>query len=141
MKFPPPPGVLGLFSVLLCLAGCASSPMSRIDADRALYESWPVDMRQAVLDQRIVKGMTPEMVKMTLGEPKRVESRPGRGGAIEEIWIYGGPSDSPLRNTSIGIGVGPVGIGGIGGGSGGSYADYREVVFVGGVVASGDDPK
>ncbi len=140
MKLPPLLSLFGLVPVFLWLSGCATTPMSRIDSNRALYESWPVEMRQAVLDQRVAKGMTPEMVEMTLGKPKRVESRVGRGGQMEEIWIYGGPSDSPLRNTSIGIGVGPVGIGGIGAGSGG-YADYREVVFVDGMVASGDDPK
>jgi len=140
------PLLLGLFALLpasLWLAGCATSTMSRIDANRATYESWPVEMRQAVLDGRIEKDMTPEMVEMVLGKPGRVESRADRRGDFEEVWIYGGSSNSPVKNANVGvgIGIGPVSIGGIGGGVGGSNAEYREVVFAGGKVVSGDDPK
>ena len=120
------------------LAGCSTSPMSRIDANRAVYESWPVDIQSAVLDGKAVKGMTPEMVRMALGEPTRIDVRSG-ANASDEIWIYqkGGGMSSPLSNVSIGGGIGGIGIGTSGrrgGGSGGSGADEQDVVFQNGVV-------
>jgi hypothetical protein len=120
------------------LAGCTTTPMNRIDANRSLYDSWPVEVRQAVLDGRVEKGMTPEMVEMSIGKPSQKETRPGRQGA-DEVWIYGGSGSSPLKGANIGVGVGPVYVGGLGGGSGASTAEYREVVFQNGAVVSGDD--
>jgi hypothetical protein len=113
--------------------------MSRIDSNRALYESFPVEVRQAILDNRVEKGMTPEMVEMALGKPSSKETRAGRRGAMEEVWIYGGPTKSPLGGASIGIGAGPVYVGGLGSGSRGGSAEYREIVFVDGVVTGGED--
>lgn len=134
-----PLAVIGLFS------GCASNnPMSRIDSNRSRYESFPVEMRQAILDQRVVNGMTEEMVEMAIGKPSEVQTRAGRSGAVEEIWIYGGSSSSgggPLKNASVGIGVGPVYVSGIRAGGGRSDAEYREVVFQNGQVVSGGDPQ
>ncbi len=123
--------------VLALAIGCASSPMSRIDSNRAAYDSWPVEVRQAVLDGRIVKGMTPDMVRTSIGKPGQAQTRPGRKGE-EEVWIYGGQSGSSLP-VSGGVGIGPVYVGGLGSGSGGSSTPYREVVFQGGVVVAGDD--
>jgi hypothetical protein len=135
------------------LAGCTSSPMSRIDANRAVYESWPFEMQEAVLAGKIVPGMAPEMVKMTLGEPSEVTGRNGRKG-VEEVWIYkkssGGGLAKVLRNTdlSIGGGMGPVMLGGgtnlasLGSGpSSEPVVDEQEVVFQNGVVVRSDAGK
>lgn len=65
-------------------AGCGSSQMSRIDRNRDLYESWPIDVRQAVLDGKVEPGMTPDMVRVSWGEPSEVVPQ-GRG---DEIWVY-----------------------------------------------------
>lgn len=122
------------------LPGCTATPMSRIDANRPLYESFPVEMRQAILDGRIEKGMTPAMVEMSIGKPAQIESRQARRGIVEEVWIYGVPtSSSGTRNTSASIGIGGIAIGGLGGGGGGATGEYREVVFVNGEVVSGSD--
>ncbi len=132
----------GLFS------GCLSSTssLSRIDANRALYESWPIEMQQAVLDQRIVPGMDPDMVRMAVGEPTEINTRPDpRSRAMEEVWIYrrrGSGGGGALRNTSISVGGGSGGVyvGGspvsLGGGGGGALPEENVVIFQNGKVKS-----
>jgi hypothetical protein len=106
---------LTLAGALLVLAGCASSPVSRIDANRAVYESWPVEMQEAVLNQRAIPGMTPPMVEMALGKPTEIQSRTGKDG-LDEVWIYRKssarlPSILENANVSVGTNVGGVGVG------------------------------
>lgn len=81
---------MGLGFAALCLAGCQSSAqMSRIDRNRDLYEQWPIEVRQAVLDGKAEPGMTPEMVEMALGKPTEVVTRSGTPSTgDDEIWIY-----------------------------------------------------
>jgi hypothetical protein len=127
------------------LAGCSSSPMSRIDANRALYESWPVDMQAAVLEGRVVKDMTPDMVRMALGEPTRIEPKIGSTTG-EETWIYekGGGMNLPRPNISLGGGIGGVGVstgsrrGGGGSRNAGGSAQEQEIVLQNGVVTRVD---
>ena len=79
---------LGLAACLL--AGCSSSPqMRRIDANRGLYEQWPIEVRQAVLDGKPEVGMTPDMVEMALGKPTEIVTRSGTPTTgDDEVWIY-----------------------------------------------------
>jgi hypothetical protein len=126
----------------MLLAACATTPMSRIDANRAAYESWPLDVQEAILNGEAKKGMTPEQVKVALGTPTEVVPR----GTNEELWVYrtggSGSGSSLLRNTglSIGGGIGGIGVSGIGGGGGGrqSSSNEHEVVFENGVVTRAD---
>jgi hypothetical protein len=74
--------------LLAALAGCASATMDRIDSHRAEYESWPLDIQEAVLHRQVARGMTPAMVRMALGEPTSVEHRVNKQGADEEVWVY-----------------------------------------------------
>jgi len=116
--------------------------MSRIDSNRTAYESWPLEVQQAVLNGRADKGMTPEMVRMALGEPTKIETRDGKNGE-EEVWIYekgGGAASSLLNNTSVstggnigGVGVygSPVQLGSVGSGNG---PEEQDVVFQNGAV-------
>jgi hypothetical protein len=126
------------------LAGCSSSPISRIDANRARYESWPIEVQEAILNNEARKGMTPEQVEMALGKPTEVVTRSARAGE-DEVWVYrkgSGVGSSLLKNTglSVGGGVGGVSVGtGVGGG-GRSISEEREVVFGNGVVVR-SDPK
>jgi hypothetical protein len=71
--------------------------MSRIDRNRDIYETWPLEIRQAVLDGKAEPGMTPEMVRVALGEPTEVTRRSDDPGA-DEIWIYrtGGSMNDPM---------------------------------------------
>ena len=142
---------LTLFLAAFFVAGCSTSPISRIDANRALYESWPFEIQEAVLAGKVIAGMTPEMVRMTLGEPTEITERAARKGPLE-VWIYktgGGGMSNTLRNTSIsmGTGVGPVmigsgtNLGSLGGSTDEPYEQEHEVVFQNGVVVRSDAGK
>lgn len=110
------------FSAILLLAvglagGCASSQMNRIDRNRDIYETWPIETRQAVLDGKVEPGMNPDMVRVAWGEPTEVAVSP----AGDEIWVYskGGDPGSVIYPGGIYPG-GNVGMGGTGIGMGGS---------------------
>src|SRR5688500_6336845 len=97
------------------LMGCSTSPMSRIDQGRAQYDSWPLEVKEAVLNGEARNGMTPEVVEMALGKPSEVVTRSNRGGG-DEVWVYrkgSGVGSSLLKNTgvSVGGGVGGVNVG------------------------------
>lgn len=160
-------------SIRICVTGClavaaflvftgcaapASSPsarMDRVDNNRDEYETWPLPVKEAILDGRVVKGMTPKMVEVALGEPAEVVVRDNN----DEVWIYrekresSSGGSSPLSNmggsVSIGGGTGGFGTGvGISApislGGGGGYQEppiEREVAFRNGVVVHGDDVK
>ena len=108
------------FSVPLLLAvgiagGCASSQMNRIDRNRDIYETWPLETKQAVLDGKVEPGMNPDMVRVAWGEPSEVAVSP----AGDEIWVYskGGNPGSVYYPGSMGgsnAGMGGVGMGGSG---------------------------
>ena len=74
-------------TVLIASAGCATSPMSRIDAKRSVYESWPVEMQEAVLQQRAIAGMTPEIAAALLPHLSLAKESPGMarsGPAVQQ---------------------------------------------------------
>lgn len=105
-------------------------------------------MQEAVLNGRVIPGMTPEMVEMALGKPTEVTSRTSKDG-LEEIWTY------KKSSTSIPgiVGLPRVGIGGnVGGINVGTNvpmgrsrntsrttapAEDQEIVFKNGVVTRG----
>jgi len=126
-------------------AGCATSPLSRIDENRSRYESWPVEVQEAVLNGDARKGMTPEQVEMAMGKPSQVVSR-GLNRGDDEVWVYrkGSKIGSTLLNNagvSVGTGIGGVNVGtGVGGGAMRQSEEEREVVFANGVVVR-SDPK
>jgi hypothetical protein len=128
------------FSVALLLAvglagGCASSQMNRIDRNRAIYETWPIETRQAVLDGKVEAGMNPDMVRVAWGEPSEVSVSP----AGDEIWVYtkGGDPGSvyypPGTTNSSAIGMGGPGIG-ISTGRGGTSIGATGGIGIGGTM-------
>jgi hypothetical protein len=131
-----------LLPLALLLAGCTASPISRIDRDRSTYESWPLEVQEAVVAGRAEKGMTRAQVEMALGKPTEIVARGGPGD--DEVWVYrkGGALGSGLlsnTNVSLGGSVGGVGVGtGMGGGRSRPVSEDREVVFVNGVVSRAD---
>ncbi|RME72346.1 MAG: hypothetical protein D6781_02390 [Verrucomicrobia bacterium] len=122
------------------LAACAttSSPISRIDKHRDEYESWPLEVKEAVLDGRAEPGMTRRQVEVAMGEPSEVYYR-----GSDEVWVYreGGSGLPNLGGVRIGVGtsIGGVGVSSsvpVGQQQGGAYVPEREVVFRDGVVVS-----
>ena len=51
------------------VSGCGSAQMNRIDKYRDIYEQWPIEVKQAVLDGKVEAGMTPDMVIVAWGQP------------------------------------------------------------------------
>lgn len=133
-----------MIAALLGLAACSSpSPLSRIDSNRAVYESWPIDVQEAVYRGQAIPGMTPQQVEMAMGKPTSIDSRTGKDGAAEDIWVYKKSSarmPSILENTTIGVGtsVGGVGVGSsmpVGRGRSRPVDDEsQEIIFKNGVV-------
>jgi hypothetical protein len=95
--------------------GCASSQMSRIDRNRGIYETWPIEVRQAVLDGKVEPGMDSDMVRVAWGEPSEVTSSP----AGDEIWVYSKGGDPGSAYYPGGMGGSTIGMGGTGIGVGG----------------------
>ena len=93
--------------------GCSSSQMSRIDRNRSIYETWPLEVRQAVLDGKVEPGMDADMVRVSWGEPTQISATP----AGDEIWIYakgGDPGSVIYPGGSAGMGGSTIGMGGSG---------------------------
>jgi hypothetical protein len=89
-------------------AGCSSPQMGRIDQNRDIYETWPIETRQAVLDGKVEPGMTTDMVRVAWGKPTEVVTRAGApNSGDDEIWIYrtGGGEDPAMMNPNGGMGT------------------------------------
>jgi hypothetical protein len=114
--------------------------MSRIDANRDEYETWPIEVKQAVLDGRVEKGMTPRQVEVAIGKPASVEVRATRKGT-QEVWTYKKKSGGggPLKGSTVSIGTYGVGVSSapIGGNQ---YEETYTVVFEDDAVVSSDVP-
>ena len=90
-----------LCMVALGFSACSTSPISRIDRDRAKYESWPLDVQEGILASEARKGMTREQVEMALGKPTQIISRSARDGD-DEVWVYRkGALGSKLRYNQM----------------------------------------
>jgi len=124
----------------LAAAGCASTPASRINSNREVYNSYPMEVQEMIAAGEVAVGFTPEQVRMALGNPDRVATRTDPDGT-SEVWIYRD------KRSRVGFGLG-VGIGGGGGstrvgtsvgiGTGGRYYDderMRVVIAQGAVTA------
>lgn len=126
--------------VLTCatfaIGGCASSQMSRIDRNRDIYETWPLEMRQAVLDGKVEPGMNPDMVRVAWGEPSEISVSP----AGDEIWVYakgGDPGSVIYPGGGVGMGGSGIGMGSTGTGIGISTGRGGTVVGTSGGIGIG----
>ncbi len=88
---------------LLLLAGCAS-PADRIATNQAMFDSWPVDVREKIRAGQVAVGFAPEMVLVALGQPDRKVLRTSAQGTAE-VWTY----LDHRPHFSIGVGMGSVG--------------------------------
>lgn len=107
---------LALSATVLLVAGC-STVDSRIEKNRAAFNSWPAPVQAQVVKGEIGVGFTPEQVRVALGEPDRVWSRTSPDGTTE-VWSYrdrkphfsfgvgvGGGSFNGSRGTFGGVGI------------------------------------
>lgn len=76
-----------LAAITAITSGCGdgATPIDRIERNRGLYESWPLDVQEAVLHGDLAAGMTRDMVYLALGRPSYVT--PDKDAALE-TWIY-----------------------------------------------------
>lgn len=114
--------------------------MSRIDRNRDLYETWPLEIRQAVLDGKVEAGMNPDMVRVAWGKPTEVTTSP----AGDEIWVYskgGDPGSVYYPGGGGGMGGSGVGMGGsaigISTGRGGTSIGTSTGIGIGGMGGVG----
>lgn len=81
-------------------------------------------MQQAVFDGKAVKDMTPDMVRMALGKPSRIEPKVG-SATDEETWIYEKSDSTGASRPNVAMGGGMGGIGVMRGRRGGGAAVVR----------------
>ncbi|MBE2216444.1 MAG: hypothetical protein IAE82_21415 [Opitutaceae bacterium] len=134
IKLPTSLALSALLAVAALLSGCTTSttPMNRIDANRAEYETWPLDVKQAVLDGRVEKGMTSKQVEVAIGEPTGKELRETRQGS-REVWTYktkgSAGGSNPLKGSTVSVGTWGVGVQSGPLGNNDAYVETFEVVF------------
>lgn len=83
------------------VSGCGSAQINRIDKNRDLYDQWPLEVRQAILDGKVEPGMTPQMVEVAWGKPTEVVNR-SNAANDEEIWIYRKGGDDGTMMMPVG---------------------------------------
>ncbi|MEI8123079.1 MAG: hypothetical protein WCI20_13670 [bacterium] len=75
--------------VLSVMAGCMSTPESRIKKEPGVFAAFPPDIQSKVQRGEVAIGFTKDMVRLALGLPRRVNTRITEGGQTE-IWVYTG---------------------------------------------------
>lgn len=123
-----------LSGLALALAAGCSTVDSRIDKNRAAFNSWPPAVQDKVVAGKIDIGFTPDQVAVALGQPDRVFTRTSADGT-SQIWSY--RDRGPKFGFGVGVGMGSFGsrggsFGGVGinTGTGGYHDDEKMgVVF------------
>lgn len=73
------------------------------------HPDWPLKTCKSLYEEMIGLGMTPEMVRISWGEPKRVERSVDKKGNVQVMWVYDkgaavvfdGPNDDDLELTEV----------------------------------------
>lgn len=69
------------------LTGCVSTPQSRVDENRDLFESFTANQKETILKGEVDLDFTEGMVMMAAGLPDRKAKKRTRDGA-SEVWTY-----------------------------------------------------
>jgi hypothetical protein len=97
---------MGLALAGLGVSSCAvSTPGSRVAQAPQLYEPLPAAQKTAVLEGRVVEGMSPDAVFLALGRPDRVV-RGSADGKPYELWRYTELQPVYRAGFSMGYGFG-----------------------------------
>ncbi len=117
---------LGIFG-----AGC-STVDSRIDKNRAAFNTWPPAVQDKVVVGQIDIGFTADQVRVALGEPDRIWTRTTADGT-SQVWSY--RDRKPRFSFGVGVGMGSSGhrggsFGGVGIGTGTGYGDDEKLGVV-----------
>jgi len=133
---------LWLAVAALGLAGCATTPESRVEKNAAAVATWPADVQAQVRAGKVAIGFTPEQVRVAVGEPDRVLARTDAAGA-HDVWVYF--DRGPRFGFGLGIGSGGGGSaygGGVSMSGGGRRArELLRVTFDGGKVSAFEQMK
>ena len=89
--------------LLVAVLTACSTPQSRIDSNRAVFDKFPAEVQEKVRAGRVDVGFTVEMVRIALGEPARQMTRKTDKGEVE-VWIY--TDDKPQFSIGLGVGSG-----------------------------------
>jgi len=84
--------ILGRVVIVVALsvvAGCMSTPESRIKKEPGVFAAFPPDIQSKVQRGEVAVGFTKDMVRLAMGVPRRVNTRITEGGQTE-IWVYTG---------------------------------------------------
>ncbi len=132
-------GGYSLVLTLVCgaglLAGCQSTPESRIAKKEAVFSSWSAQTQAKIRAGQVEVGFTQQQVELAKGKPDRVGRRTTATGEQVE-WVY------LWDNSGFGFGLGlGAGSGGFGGGAGvstggGEPGVKMRVVFTAGLVSA-----
>ena len=88
--------------IMAFLSAC-STPDSRIESNRSAFDKLPAEVQTKIRAGRIDVGFTPEMVRLSLGEPARQLTRKSDKGEVE-VWIY--TDDKPQISFGFGVASG-----------------------------------
>lgn len=95
-----------LSAAALALAAGCSTVDSRIDKNRAAFNTWAPAVQDKVVKGQVDIGFTAEQVRVALGEPDRVFTRTSADGT-SQIWSY--RDRGPKFGFGVGVGMGSVG--------------------------------
>ena len=76
-----------LLGLAVLLAGCASTPKSRVERNPDLFATFSEEQKALILEGKIELGFTKEMVLLAAGAPDRKTRKTTQDG-IGEVWTY-----------------------------------------------------
>ncbi len=91
---------MALVFALLAVCGCATRER-RIERNRQLYESYPIEVQDQIMSGSVEIGFTKDMVFLALGNPDFTHTRTTADGQ-SIVWIYG--RTTPRFNYGLSIG-------------------------------------
>lgn len=83
------PHLFCLFITLILVAGCASSPESRIEKNPQIFDKFSEEEQAKIRNGEVELGFTEQMVYLAIGAPDRKKTRITEEETTES-WIYQG---------------------------------------------------